>query len=344
MADNSEEKRLPASEKKLREGRRKGQVPHSRDLVAGFTLFAALLYLFVAWPVLSDRIIELAQTVSGPLSPELLTRAIRQVFATILLTSAPLVAILITATVLFGMIATRGPVFSFETIKPQFERINPGKGIERLASLHNLVEFIKGLVKTVFLACLFIAVLLAWLQAMVEAPGCGETCIGPMVLSVLAPVGAAAALAFIVIGILDVPIQRWLFRRDMRMTRTEFRREQKDLEGHPQIRQELRRQRQDAVARPTWIGLHNAVLVVASRNRVVALRYVKDETPIPVVVGTARDEAVAALLTTARDQGTPIVEDAVLADALFETSRPGGYVDPDHFTPLVRHLVRLKLV
>ncbi|TIX74980.1 MAG: EscU/YscU/HrcU family type III secretion system export apparatus switch protein, partial [Mesorhizobium sp.] len=38
MAEEAEEKTLPASEKKLRDARRKGPVSQSRDLVSGFTL------------------------------------------------------------------------------------------------------------------------------------------------------------------------------------------------------------------------------------------------------------------------------------------------------------------
>ncbi|TIM51276.1 MAG: EscU/YscU/HrcU family type III secretion system export apparatus switch protein, partial [Mesorhizobium sp.] len=44
MAEEAEEKKLPASDKKLRDARRKGQVSQSRDLASGFTLFAALGY------------------------------------------------------------------------------------------------------------------------------------------------------------------------------------------------------------------------------------------------------------------------------------------------------------
>ena len=80
MAEEAEEKKLPASDKKLRDARRKGQVPQSRDLVSGFTLFAALAYLYFAWPILVEHILELVRivTASSGSFAEVSQRAIRR--------------------------------------------------------------------------------------------------------------------------------------------------------------------------------------------------------------------------------------------------------------------------
>ncbi|RJG41507.1 EscU/YscU/HrcU family type III secretion system export apparatus switch protein [Mesorhizobium sp. DCY119] len=95
----------------------------------------------------------------------------------------------------------------------------------------------------------------------------------------LLPLGTAAALAFVIIGILNVPLQCWLFLRDMRMKTTEYKREHKDLEGDPMIRHEQQWQRREAVMQPAKLGVKNAVIVFTAGDRAVALRYVKGETP-----------------------------------------------------------------
>ena len=50
MAEEAEEKRLPASDKKLRDAKRKGQASQSRDFVSGFGLCAALAYIYLVLP------------------------------------------------------------------------------------------------------------------------------------------------------------------------------------------------------------------------------------------------------------------------------------------------------
>lgn len=345
MAEEAEEKKLPASEKKLRDARRKGQVPQSRDLISGFTFFAALAYLYFSWPTLFKHLSELVQTVTVPGGSfgDVSLLAIRHTFSLLMLATMPLVGIVVVLTVAFGMLGTFGPVFSAEPLKPQFEHINPAKGLQKILSLRNVIEFAKGVIKLVLLACLFVFVLVTWLQPLFDAPGCGPSCLEPMIKAVLTPLGIAASLAFIVIGVIDVPIQRWLFLRDMRMTTTEYKREHKDLEGDPLIRHEQQRQRREAVMQPAKLGVRNAVIVFASGDRAVALRYVKGETPVPTVAGKGQGRAADEIMAQARQAGIPVVEDGVVAEALFENANTGSYIGQQMFSPVVRHLVRLGL-
>ena len=345
MTQEAEEKQLPASDKKLRDARRKGQVSQSRDLIAGFTLFAALAYLFFIWPTVSEHLSQLVQTVTASGAPfdEISMRAIRHTVSLMFLVTAPLVGIVVVFTLLFGFIASYGPVFSFEPIKPQFDHINPAKGLMKIISLRNVVEFAKGVAKVVFLAGLFVIILLAWMQPLFDAPGCGESCIGPMIKGVLTPLGIAAVLGFILIGLIDVPLQRWLFLRDMRMTKTEYKREYKDLEGDPLIQQEFLRQRREAVTRPIRLGIKSAVLAFVAGDRMVALRYVRDDTPVPVIVGKGQGHVADTMIAEARRLGIPVVEDAALVESLYERAGVGSFVSSDLYSPIVRHLVRLGL-
>ncbi|WP_192251723.1 EscU/YscU/HrcU family type III secretion system export apparatus switch protein [Mesorhizobium silamurunense] len=345
MAEEAEEKKLPASDKKLRDARRKGKVPQSRDLISGFTFFATLAYLYFFWPTLFKHLSELVQTVTAPggSSGDVSLRAIRHSFSLLMLATLPLAGIVVVLTATFGMLGTFGPVFSFEPLKPQFDYINPAKGLQKILSLRNVIEFAKGVIKLVLLACLFVFVLITWLQPLFDAPGCGPSCLAPMIKAVLTPLGIAAGLAFVVIGVIDVPVQRWLFLRDMRMTTTEYKREHKDLEGDPMIRHEQQRQRREAVMQPAKLGVKNAVIVFISGDRAVALRYVKGETPVPTVVGKGQGRTAEEMTAQARQSGIPVVDDAAVAEPLFERANTGTYIGQEMFSPVVRHLVRYGL-
>lgn len=347
MQDDSEEKSLPASDKKLRDARKKGQVPQSRDLVSGVTLCAALAYLFFAWPTIwehLDQIVRIITVPQGWAFEETLHRVARHAVISIFLILAPLVVITLGLTLLFGLLATSGPVLSLEPIKPKFDNINPAKGLKKLFSLRNVVEFAKGLMKAVILTGLFLMILQAWLQPLFDVVACGETCMGPVLVAILKPVIATAVLAFMIIGVADVPIQRWLFRRDMRMSKTEFKRESKDIEGDPLIRQELRRQRRDLVVNQAKLGITQAVLVIRGGDHLVALRYVRSDTPLPLVVAMGHGQLAAKLAGEARMHDIPVVEDDRLARALFESSRPGSYVGEEFFTPIVRYLMMVGAI
>ncbi len=348
MSEETEEKRLPASDKKLRDARQKGQTWHSHDLVSAVALLCALAYLNVGWPSIAARVDRLLDVVIEAATQPFeagIVRVSEEFGWAILLTLLPLAIIVVVVTVLTAAISMGGPVFSAEPITPKFENINPVNGLQRIFSMRNVVEFTKGLVKLLLLSILFVIILLAWLRPIIEAPGCGDTCLVPVILGIVTPLGFAAAIAFIVIGLADLPIQRQLFLRDMRMSTTEFRREHKDVEGDPLIQREFQRLRRETLtASKRKLGVKDSSLIAVLGDRAVGVRYVGGETPIPVVTVKGAGKGGTTIATEARRLGIPIVEDRGLLDALFKGSRAGDYIRPDTYPVVVRHLRQLGLV
>jgi type III secretion protein U len=343
MSDEAEEKSLPASQKKLRDARRKGQVPHSRDLISGFTLTLMLIYLWLAWPALGDRLVELmnivTQYVDLPFA-EAASRAVRLSLEVLFLASLPLIAILVVGDLVAGIAGTLGPVFSFELVKLKFERINPAEGLKRIFSVRNVVEFAKSVVKVVVLGTAFVVVLRGAIQSLFEIPVCGAWCLTTEAVEAAKPLAATAAVTFLAVGLFDLLIQRQLFLRDMRMTRTENKRERKELEGDPLIRRERRRRRVLQVAGGmTSVGISRAVIAIMHGDLVVGLRYRTGETPVPFVVCKANGEASAAMLGELRERGIPIVDDAEFVAALAAKHGVGDMIDADLFPAVARALV-----
>jgi type III secretion protein U len=154
------------------------------------------------------------------------------------------------------------------------------------------------------------------------------------------PLAAIAAVTFLAIGLFDVLIQRQLFLRDMRMTRTENKRERKELEGDPLIRRERRRHRVlQVTGGMVNVGISRAVIAIMHGNRVVGIRYRMGETPVPFVVCRADGEAGVAMLAELRERGIPIVDDADFVAALAARHRPGDMVEADLFSAVARALV-----
>lgn len=343
MKDESEEKSLPASQKKLRDARRKGQVSHSRDLTSGFTLTLMLIYLWLAWPLLGDRVIELLNVISASVAlpfAQAAGQAVRLSLEVLLLVSLPLTAILVGGDLVAGMVGTLGPVFSFDPVKPKFERINPAEGLKRIFSIRNVVEFAKSAIKVAVLGTAFFLILRGAIQSLFEIPVCGVWCLTTAALEAAKPLAAAAAVVFMAVGIFDLLIQRQLFLRDMRMTRTENKRERKDLEGDPLIGQERRRRRMlQATGRLVRAGVSRAVVAVMHGNQVVGLRYRAGETSVPFVVCKADGAAGVAMLAELRERGIPIVDDAEFVAALATKHSVGEMIGAELFAAAARVLV-----
>ena len=345
MADESEEKNLPASQKKLTDARRKGQTSNSKDLVSGFTMLAATLYLLYQWPMMRDRLVELIDLVSNSTDRPFAETWPRAVYGTIdvlVMTTVPLLVLVFAVAVVMGMAATGGPVFSFESVKLQFDHISPMKGAKRIFSSKNVIEFAKSLVKVVVVTVAFWTVLRGYIPPLFQTPSCGEGCLGQMVISTLQPLAVTAVIAFVVIGILDMPLQRHLFLKEMRMSLTEKKKEMKEMEGNPQIKAERRRLQFMFAAKKVRKGVRHAAVVVAQEDRVVGLLYHREEEPVPLICSKARGQAGDDMVAEARRLGIPVVEDAALVDVLIPNA-VGDRIPQDAFTDVARLLVRFGI-
>jgi type III secretion protein U len=345
MAEESEEKNLPASQKKLTDARKKGKTPNSKDLVSGFTMLAATLYLLYQWPMMRDRLVKLVDIVSTSTErpfAEAWQNAVYGSIDALVMTTVPLLVVVLAVAVVMGMAATGGPVFSFESMKPDLEKISPMAGAKRIFSSRNVIEFVKSLAKVVVLTVAFWSVLRNFIPALFQIPACGENCLGQMVVSTLEPLAITAAIAFVVIGVLDLPMQRHLFLKEMRMSLTEKKKEMKELEGNPLIKAARRRLQFELAGPKVFKGVRHAALVITQEDRVVGLRYDREAAPVPLIVSKGRGEAGDNMVAEARSLGIPVVEDASLLDMLIGQAI-GDRIPADSFTDVARLLVRLGI-
>jgi type III secretion protein U len=343
--DESEEKTLPASQKKLADARKKGQTSNSKDLVSGFTMLAATLYLLYQWPMMRDRLVQLVDIVSSSTErpfAEAWQGALYGAIDVLVMTTVPLLVVVLAVVVVMGMAATGGPVFSFESVKLKLDHISPMAGAKRIFSSRNVIEFVKSLAKVVVVTVAFWSVLRGFIPPLFQIPTCGEACFGQMVVSTLQPLAITAVIAFVVIGVLDMPLQRHLFLKEMRMSLTEMKKEMKELEGNPLIKAERRRLQFMLMGPQVRKGVRYAALVIAQEDRVVGLRYDREEAPVPLIVSKGRGEAGDNMVAEARRLGIPVVEDASLVDLLIGQAI-GDRIPAESFTDVARLLVRLGI-
>jgi len=338
--DTGEQRTLPASDKKLQDARKKGQVAHSRDLVSVVGGIAAIAYLWLqAGAIVGGwRDVVLQSLTLGQYGFRVdLAQSLSLLADQSIRTLAPLVALVLAAGVLASLAVTRGIAPSFEPIKPKFDNLNPAQGFKRIFGPRAWIELAKTLVKFAALASVLLMVLAGTWQTLVRLPACGLGCL-PFVFGGLAKhLLGIAVCAFLVAAIFDVLIQRWLFLRDMRMTASELKRERKDLEGNPLIRSAQRQQRRNAAAEPR-LGVDQATLVIRAPGVAVGLRYVRGETDVPIIVCRGRTGVAETILRDAERHAIPRYDDAELAKVLSSGVRLGAPVPARYFQSVAKAL------
>ncbi|KPY35826.1 MULTISPECIES: EscU/YscU/HrcU family type III secretion system export apparatus switch protein [Pseudomonas syringae group] len=348
MADTSEEKSQPATDKKLRDARKKGQVAKSQDLVSGVVILLCTLCIAVLLPrarAQVEALIDLTANIYIEPFADVWPRLLDHAEQIVLGITLPVVAVTVSAVILTNIVTMRGVVFSVEPVKPDIKRIHPGEGFKRIFAMRNLIEFLKGLVKVMLLALAFYIVGRQALQALMESSRCGAGCIESTFYLVLKPLVFTVLAAFLLVGAVDVLMQRWLFGRDMKMSRSEQKRERKDVDGDPLIKRERQRQRREMQALATKLGLGRASLMIGiGGNWVVGVRYVRGETPVPVVVCRGSPEESVQLLAQAAPLGIAVWADAGLAEQIAKRSVAGDPVPENTFQSVADALVAHRLI
>ncbi|MDH4190741.1 MAG: flagellar biosynthesis protein FlhB [Betaproteobacteria bacterium] len=320
--EQAQEKTLPASPRRLEKARAEGRVPRSAELGTAFALLAALAALGWGGAELVQRLgALLGAGLRIERSTVFDTAALGERFASLaleaLMVAAPVFATLILAGIA-APLAVGGWVLSGEALAPRFSRIDPLAGLGRIFSLHGLTELSKALGKALLFGAA--AALFIWshrdaaatLAAVALAPALGAT--GELLLGLLGALFAAAAL----VAAIDVPLQIWRYRSQLRMSMQELREETRETEGDPHLRARIRSQQREIARRRMMSEVPKADVVVTNPTHyAVALAYREGTHRAPTVLAKGAGEIAARIREIAARHEVPRLEAPPLARALY---------------------------
>jgi flagellar biosynthetic protein FlhB len=311
--------------KRLQDARERGQVARSRELAtfAGLLAGGAVL-LFTGSQLTASMVDLLSRSLRfdrrEAFDSDAALARLFELPVDALIALLPLMATVLVALVGASLLLS-GWVLSGEPLLPQASRLNPFAGIARIFSAYGLVELLKSVLKTVFLGGVAFWFLWAhleeWLQLadgdLVNSVASGLRRIGEGMIWV---VGALALVAAI-----DVPFQIWNFRKELRMTKEEVRRETREQEGDPQIKARIRQLQRAAARRRMMANVPKATVVVTNpEHYAVALRYDGRQMSAPRVMAKGIDLIALRIREIAAENDIPTLEAPPLARALYAHS------------------------
>jgi flagellar biosynthesis protein FlhB len=119
------------------------------------------------------------------------------------------------------------------------------------------------------------------------------------------------------VGILDYLWQWHQYRKRMKMSREEVKREYKESEGDPQHKAERHRLHKQILEQRMVDAVRKADFVVVNPDHIaVAVRYDKEAQQAPLVVAKGERLLAERIKEAAREAGVPIFRDVNLARAL----------------------------
>ena len=335
--EDEADKEHEASQQKLDQARKDGDLPRSVDLQAAAATGGLLLALLSlgAWAVEragTAGMVTLDQ--ADRLSTLVTTGGSSAVAGLVLSLAGPPLALLLVAPVLvLGLLfATRGIVFAPTKLAPKLSRISPIATAAQKFGVEGLVEFGKSAVKLGVVALVLYQYLASRLEDILASlyltPAMSAALMARMVLEFL----FILFLIQLALGGVDYLWQIFRHRQRHRMSRKEMMDEFKESEGDPHLKSARRQRAQEVATNRMLTDVASAnVVVVNPTHYAVALKWDRTKGGAPVCVAKGVDEIAAKIRERAAEHGVPIHSDPPTARAIHATVEIGQEIRVEQY-------------
>ncbi|NMM46296.1 flagellar biosynthesis protein FlhB [Rhodospirillaceae bacterium KN72] len=338
--DDSQKTEEPTA-KRLREARDKGQVAVSREVNTWILLFGTGIMIALVFPTTMEELSRIFRAfLERP--DQLLTDygGLGQVMSSLIYEVAIIMLFPMTVFVVLAIVGAASQTgFNVATkpLQPELNKISPMKGLQRIFSMKQMVEFLKGMLKIVVVGAIGVALLMPEMGRLDILPTLEVSEILHEIETLMIRVFIGILTILFIIAGADVIFQRMQHIKQLRMTKQEVKEEFKNTEGDPQIKGRLRQIRMQRARERMMQAVPNADVVITNPTHfAVALTYKPETMEAPVLVAKGQDNIAFRIREVAEEHEITIVENPPLARALYATVDIDQEVPPEHYEAVAK--------
>ncbi len=325
MADDSAQRSEEPTARRLRKAIEEGDVARSIELPAAAVMISAAIVMALMGSWWVSRFAEqMKQGFSFDRrtleTPFVLPATFFYAVGEGLLVVLPLM--LVTAVIAIAASGiTGGFHFSVKAFSPRFSKLSPIAGVKRMFGLHALVELIKAIAKFAVVSAVLWWLVDRYLVDLIRVANMGlepaMSLTGQMIIQAVLWLTFSLAL----IALIDTPYQRWSYFKKLRMTKQEVKDELKDMEGRPEVKQQIRRRQREMASARMISKIKDADVVITNPEHfAVALSYDPTSDGAPILLAKGADHLAARIREEARQHGVEMFSSPQLARALYFTT------------------------
>lgn len=323
MAEESgAEKTEDPTARKLRNAREKGQVARSTELPAAAVTIGAIFVMFMIGGYWMKQMAEIfasgfkfdRKTLDNP---DLMVTT----FADHLGHSFLLIVPILLTTAILAILssgATGGYLFSLKSIVPDFSKLSPLAGFGRMFGTRAAVELLKSILKFTLVTTVLWALVSRQMDTLMQL---GQMAVEPALAAagwMIAESAMWLSLSLLVIALIDAPYQKYTFIKRMRMTKQEVKDEMKDMEGRPEVKQQIRQRQREMANNKMIQKVKDADVVITNPEHfAVALSYDPTGDGAPILLAKGSDHMAARIREEAQKHSVEMFAAPPLARALY---------------------------
>jgi len=325
------EKTEEPSAHRIEEFRKRGEVASSKELNSVLVLSLSILTLALSLVYIYEVLSEFVEWLyyldaSKVFEKEMLAKVLSRSIGATLKSVGPVFIVSLCVGVIANVLQI-GFLFSPEVLEIKLDRLNPINGVKKLFSMKSVVEAFKGVFKFLFI----LGIVYFFLKDEVnnfhgflhteffESFLYGKTVLVKLGFSIIGGIG--------VIAIGDFTYQKISYRNKLRMTKEQAKKETKEKDGNPEIKQRIRTIQREMAQKRISAEVPNADVIVTNPTHIsVALKYDPEKMISPIVLTKGADHLAMRIREIAKEHDIPIVENVPLARGLYKTVKEGHAV------------------
>ena len=325
------EKTEEPTQHRIDEFRKRGEVASSREITSVFVLLSSVFVLFFSIVFIYETMAEFFKWIYGlNVSTAFLKESLKIIFYKMVWVGLKCllpVFIAVTLSVVIINIFQIGFLFAPEVLNWKFDRINPVNGLKKLFSMQSVVETIKGFLKFVFVILItwfFLKESINTYQGFYHVEFLQTFVLGRWIILKLTCL-ILGALLIIAIG--DLTYQKVKYRNRLRMTKEQAKKDIKEHDGDPEVRQRIRTIQREISNKRMMNEIKDSDVVVTNPTHFsVVLKYDAKNMLSPKVVAKGVDHLAMRIREVAKEHDIPIVENVPLARALYDTVKLNSFI------------------
>ncbi|WP_287387873.1 flagellar biosynthesis protein FlhB [Lachnospira sp.] len=343
------EKTEPATNKKLKDVRKEGQVAKSKEIITAVSLLSIfiLLKIYVAgigngFLKAFNEIYSYFETVTSTsgfgLESEMAMDILKNVGMMIITIIAPVLIVGVVIAIL-GNALQQSWMVTAKPLKPKASKISPLNGFKRMFSFKQVFELIKAIAMMTILAIVVWSMVKKQVYVIYSFYDVSLYTAIVRTGQIIIDLGIRVSLVFLIIGVVDLIYQRHKFKNDNMMTKQEIKDEYKDSEGDPQVKGMIRRRMNEISRRRMMQQLPEADVVITNPTHfAVALKYDPESGKAPIVIAKGADYLAFQIKDKAKEYNIEIVENKPLARILYHNIDIGEEIPPELYVAVAEIL------
>lgn len=319
----STDKTEEPSSKKIKDARKSGNVAKSKEVITTVTLLGVLMIIYA----MSDFIISELQNsivkyLSIGFSSEFSMNTAGNLLMMGLLGFMKIIIPIGMCIILFstiGNLIQSGFMMTTDPLKPKLSKLNPISGFKNMFSKKALGTLIKSILIVTILFKIGYSFMEKNFMGILKTGDVYLPYLMSTIIELIKDLIQNILLALLVIAVLDFAYQKYIYKKDLKMTKQEVKEEHKQMEGNPEIKGKIKQKQREMASRRMMEAVPSSTVIVTNPTHIsIAIKYEKGKDQAPTVVAKGADLVAFKIREIAKEHDIPIIENKPLARLIYK--------------------------